>query len=49
MLVQIAILARFFLGEKQSNNGVVGLLLVTIGAVIVQIKANKSNKVAKPN
>jgi drug/metabolite transporter (DMT)-like permease len=44
MLVQIAILAWIFLGEKQSTNGIIGLILVTIGAVIVQIKVNKSGK-----
>ncbi len=49
MLVQIAVLARIFLEEKHSMNGVFGLILVTIGAVIVQIKANKSNKNEKPN
>ncbi len=47
MLVQIAILAWIFLGEKQSTNGIIGLILVTIGAVIVQIKVNKSGKVSE--
>jgi drug/metabolite transporter (DMT)-like permease len=47
MLVQIAVLAWIFLGEKQSTNGIIGLILVTIGAVIVQIKVNKSGKVLK--
>lgn len=47
MLVQIAILAWIFLGEKQSTKGIIGLVLVTIGAVIVQIKVNKSGKVLK--
>jgi drug/metabolite transporter (DMT)-like permease len=47
MLVQIAVLAWIFLGEKQSTNGIIGLILVTIGAVIVQIKVNKSGKVSE--
>lgn len=47
MLVQIAVLAWIFLGEKQSTNGIIGLILVTIGVVIVQIKVNKSGKVLK--
>jgi len=45
MLVHIAILAWIFLGEKQSINGIIGLALVTLGAVIVQIKINKSGRV----
>lgn len=48
MLVQIAVLAWIFLGEKQSNNGIIGLILVTAGAIIVQIKVNKSGKAPKP-
>lgn len=44
MLVQIAILAWVFLGEKQSTNGLIGLALVTVGAIIVQVKINKSGK-----
>jgi drug/metabolite transporter (DMT)-like permease len=44
MLVQIAILAWIFLGEKQSTNGLIGLALVTLGAVIVQLKINKSGR-----
>lgn len=49
MLVQIAILAWIFLGEKQSINGIIGLILVTLGAVIVQLKVNKSGKIQKAN
>jgi len=47
MLVQIAILAWIFLGEKQSINGIIGLAMVTLGAVIVQIKINKSGRALK--
>jgi drug/metabolite transporter (DMT)-like permease len=47
MLVHIAILAWIFLGEKQSINGIIGLALVTLGAVIVQIKINKSGRALK--
>ncbi|MBA4375928.1 MAG: hypothetical protein C0401_07125 [Anaerolinea sp.] len=38
MLVYIAILAWIFLGEKQSAQGIIGLLLVLTGAMIVQIR-----------
>jgi len=44
MLVQIAILAWIFLGERQSMYEVIGLALVSLGAVIVQLKINKSGK-----
>ncbi len=49
MLVQITILAWIFLGEKQSTDGIIGLILVSLGAVIVHLKVNKSGKVKKPN
>jgi len=44
MLVQVAILAWIFLGENQSINGIIGLVMVALGAVIVQIKINKSGR-----
>jgi drug/metabolite transporter (DMT)-like permease len=47
MLVQVAILTWIFLGESQSPMQIIGLILVTIGAVIVQIKLNKSGKTVK--
>jgi drug/metabolite transporter (DMT)-like permease len=47
MLVQIAILAWVFLGEKQSVNGLIGLAMVTLGAVIVQLKINKTGRAEK--
>jgi drug/metabolite transporter (DMT)-like permease len=47
MLVQIAILAWVFLGEKQGINGIIGLVMITIGALVVQIRINKSGKITK--
>ena len=47
MLVQIAILAWIFLGEKQTTNQIIGLVLVTLGAVIIQLRINKSGRVGK--
>ncbi len=47
MLVQIAILAWLFLGEKQTVNQIIGLILVTLGAVIIQLRINKSGRVQK--
>jgi drug/metabolite transporter (DMT)-like permease len=44
MLVQVAILAWLFLGEKQSLQGIIGLSFALIGAIVVQIKLNKSAK-----
>lgn len=46
MLVQVAILAWVFLGEQQSTKGLIGLALVTLGAVIVQLRINKSGRAA---
>jgi uncharacterized membrane protein len=37
MLVQIAVLAWLFLGEQLSLNNVIGLVLATIGVLIVQV------------
>ena len=39
MLVQISILAWVFLGEDLSARGIVGLVLATVGALIVQLRA----------
>jgi drug/metabolite transporter (DMT)-like permease len=38
MLVYVAILAWFFLGEKQTPLGILGLMLVFGGAILVQIR-----------
>ncbi len=41
MLIQIALLAWYFLGESISFHEGVGMLIAAIGAVLVQIKNNK--------
>ena len=42
MLIQIAILAWFFLGEMITTQEGVGMIIAAIGAVLVQIKRKKS-------
>jgi drug/metabolite transporter (DMT)-like permease len=50
MLVHVTILTWIFLGENQNMRQIIGLILVTIGAVIVQLKLNKSgNPITKVN
>jgi drug/metabolite transporter (DMT)-like permease len=44
MLVQIAILAWIFLGEKQSGRGIIGLGFALLGAIVVQIRFRKKIK-----
>jgi len=41
MLIQIALLAFLFLGEGLSTKKVIGMLLVAVGAVLVQLKSIK--------
>jgi drug/metabolite transporter (DMT)-like permease len=41
MLIQIAILAWYFLGESISFQEGVGMMIAAIGAILVQIKRKK--------
>jgi drug/metabolite transporter (DMT)-like permease len=50
MLVQIAILAWIFLGEKQDARQMLGLLFAVVGVVVVQIRINgRSEKTRMKN
>jgi drug/metabolite transporter (DMT)-like permease len=45
MLIQIAVLAWYFLDENISFQEGIGMIIAAIGAVLVQIKRNKLNKI----
>ena len=42
MLIQIAILAWYFLGENISIQEVIGMIIAALGAILVQFKKNKA-------
>lgn len=44
MLIQISLLAYFFLQESINEQKIIGMTIVFIGVLIVQIKTNKSTK-----
>lgn len=46
MLIQISLLAYFFLQESINEQKIIGMTIVFIGVLIVQIKTNKSTKFA---
>lgn len=48
MLVQIAVLAWLFLGEQLSLNNVIGLVLATVGVLIVQVAPTLRIRIPQP-
>jgi len=44
MLIQIALLAWFFIDEKITLQEGIGMAIAAIGAVLVQIKLNRTKK-----
>jgi drug/metabolite transporter (DMT)-like permease len=44
MLIQIAVLAWIFLGERLDVLGIVGLILAAVGVLIVNLKPKSSTK-----
>ncbi len=48
MLIQIAILAWFFLDEKITTQEGIGLSIATVGVILVQLKSNDKNKHSTP-
>lgn len=44
MLIQIAVLAWYFLGESISHHEGIGMIIAAAGAVLVQIRKSKSKK-----
>jgi drug/metabolite transporter (DMT)-like permease len=38
MLIQIALLAWVFLGENLSKSNIVGMLIASVGAILVQLR-----------
>ena len=47
MLIQIAILAYLFLGESISIKEIIGMLIAVCGALLVQLKFKRINKIKK--